>query len=487
MAARSVASRASIWVMATRRSSSSRRSLSLSWTSASWAALSLGYLWARGLPDAILRFAAEALGRGRPADVRSLARWSERLEVAVGFAGFLVLAAIGWGTDLAAPWALAGFATAMGVMRSIPLSLMRALLDWRRSSLIGVISGAVTMVATVVVLAAGGGIAGMFAVEAVAGLGATVYARRYAVNRVRSLAEPVPVPPELRRRVTRYAWLATIQALFAYVVWQRSEFLLLDHFAPDAQIAMYSVAFGGVAVLVRLLQGFTAVVPGSVATLHGAGAVSRIRTGFGRGVRLLIVATLPVTLVSAAIGPATVQLVYGDDYHAAGQVLVVLLAAVPAAALYSLVFGLLQGLGQLPVILWASAAGTVADVLVALALVPDHGAIGAAYANGAAQVVAAAVLLVHTRRMLGDTGWAPGRAVRALLASSFAGAVGWLAVAALPDVLGVLLGGAAAVTAYAALVRPLRLLSEDDAQWLVRTAGRFGRYVSFVAATKSSK
>ena len=435
-----------------------------------WAAVSVVFVWSRGLPDAMLRFTAETLGRERPGDVLGLVRWASRVQLAVAALGFALVGAVGLVRgDLRRAWLLAGVLCAVNVLRGIPLAVLRARLRWRESSMIGVWSGAAAMVATLAVLAAGGGIVGMFAVEAVVGAGATLYARHRALVAVAELPVAETADHDLHRRVSRYALVSSAQAVFAYVVWQRSEFLLLDRYADDSEIALYSVAFGGIAVLTRVIQAFAAVVPGSVATLHGAGATERIRTGYARGVRLLMLITLPITAVSAALGPAAIRVVYGDDYDGAGRVLLAIVAAVPVVALFHLAFGLAQGLGRLRVIVTASVVGTVADLAVGFALVPRHGAFGAAIANAAAQVAASVVVAGYAARYARGAAYGIPRLLAAAVASAAAGGVAWAAVRAFGDLPGILAGGLAAVVLYggAAFV----LLLPEDRQWVARLRG----------------
>jgi O-antigen/teichoic acid export membrane protein len=444
-----------------------------------WAAVSLVFVWSKALPDAVLRFAAETLGRERPGDVLGLARWATRVEVAAAAVAGAGIAAIGIVRgDLRDAWLLAAVVCAMNVLRSIPLALLRARLRWRESSMIGVWSGLFAMTGTVVVLALGHGIVAMFAVEAAVGVGATLYARRRAHASMDELPGPPTPDAGLQRRVSRYAAAAAFQAVFAYVVWQRSEFVFLDHYAGDAEIALYSVAFGGVSVITRVLQGFAAVVPGSVATLYGAGALDRIKRGYARSVRLLLVLTFPVTAVSAALAPVAIDLVYGDEYARAGRVLLVVLAAVPAVALFHLAFGLVQGLGRLRVLFAASVAGTVADFGFAFLLVPRHGAFGAAIANTAAQVAASFVVLAYAARFASGADWGIARLARAALAAAAAGGIAWVAVEVLPPLPALVVGGLAGLAAYAAFLRLLRVVPADDREWLAQALGTRGHWVA---------
>ena len=81
--------------------------------------------------------------------------------------------------------------------------------------------------------------------------------------------------------------------ILTFVVWRRSEFLFLNHYSTDSEIAIYSVAFSSVATLLLIPQAIVGVLLPAVATLLGAGATERIRQGFERAIRLLLVLTLP--------------------------------------------------------------------------------------------------------------------------------------------------------------------------------------------------
>src|SRR5204863_350733 len=80
-------------------------------------------------------------------------------------------------------------------------------------------------------------------------------------------------------------------------------------------------------------QSLVAAALPAVATLLGAGAMDRIRTGFSRALRLLVVVTVPLTALSIALGPLALRLVYGEEFRRSGPAVIVLLAPFPLIAL----------------------------------------------------------------------------------------------------------------------------------------------------------
>ena len=70
----------------------------------------------------------------------------------------------------------------------------------------------------------------------------------------------------------------------------------------------------------------------AVANLVGTGQDERIRRGFWRAMRLLVLATFPLVAGVAVAGPALLELAYGAAYSDAGPVLLAMLAPLRAAA-----------------------------------------------------------------------------------------------------------------------------------------------------------
>ena len=196
----------------------------------------------------------------------------------------------------------------------------------------------------VAVLAAGGGIVGMFAVEGAVAIVNLAWIGTVASRHFRRLAAKSEPAPDLERAALRFAGLTTIGALLTFVVWKRSEFFFLAHYSSDAQIALYSIAFAVVTAVVVLPERLAIVATPVFARLRGAEDAVGIREGFGRTLRLMVLAMLPLAAGIVAVGPLFLELIYGDEYADVGPVLMILAAGLPFSAVSVASTSLLAGL-----------------------------------------------------------------------------------------------------------------------------------------------
>ena len=278
---------------------------------------------------------------------------------------------------------------AIGVLHALPSAALAGMQRFREASIVGLVTGLVGVPATIAVLAADGGITGMFAVEAAIGVVTLTWTGTLARRHVTALA-PRPEPArELSRQVARYAAILSIGVVLTLVVSRRSELFFLAHYSSDEQLALYSIAFAVMTTLLYLPQSLANVITPAFASLYGEGAFDRIRSGFGRALRLLLLLSFPLTAASAAVGPALLVLVFGEEYRDTGAVLLVMITAYPFVPLVSLGEALLHGLGRLRMPLLAMAFAAAVDIALAVLLVPELEAIGAAIANVGGQVALA--------------------------------------------------------------------------------------------------
>jgi O-antigen/teichoic acid export membrane protein len=453
--------------------------------------VSVVMLLAGGLPLALTRFAGDAVGRRRQGVVAGLARWVGRMAVAGAVAGAGVMVAIGLaGATPQAAWFLAAVVVAASLIQRVPSAVLNGLQKWRSASLVGVVMAVVAAGATVAVLWAGGGIVGMFAVEAAVTLVSLAWLWLLSRRAEASLGPPEPVDPPLRRDFLRYAFVASLGVILTFVVWRRSEFLFLNHYSSDSEIALYSVAFSAVAALLLIPQAIVGVLLPAVATLLGAGATERIRQGFERAIRLLLVLTLPMTAFAIALGPLALRLVYGEEFRDVGPVVVLLLIPLPIVTLMNLSKVVLAGMGRQRFQLASGAVGAVANIALDFALIPHYDAVGAALANAGGQLVSGLPVLVYAARRIGVRHWEPWPLARTALASIGAGIAGWLVQHWLGGAAGLILGLAAATAVFAVLAVAFRILTVSDAVWLDDMlgrlfGGRLGRVIRVCARPQS--
>ena len=133
-----------------------------------FAALALATLLTASLYVALVRFIGETLGRGRTgAGAPGCSLWALRIELVAAVLGGAVLAAVGLGGgEPRNAWFLAAVVCALAILHTLPSAALAGMQRFREASFVGLTTGLVGTVATIAVLAAGGGITGMFAVEA---------------------------------------------------------------------------------------------------------------------------------------------------------------------------------------------------------------------------------------------------------------------------------------------------------------------------------
>ncbi|HTA98483.1 MAG TPA: glycosyltransferase [Solirubrobacteraceae bacterium] len=457
--------------------------------------ISLSQLISEGLKEALMRSIGEALGADRRGAVRGLARWGLPILVAGGLAGGSMLALAGLlGASPTAAWLLAGVECALISAVGVPWAVLAGSQKWRQASMVGLLTAMVGVPVTVAVLAAGGGITGMFAVEAATAAVALIAMAFLARKTLLDLPRRIDPARDLRRRTASYAILATLMTLATFVVWQRSEFFFLRAYSTDQQIAFYSIAFAAANGLALLPAALAGTLSPAFATLHGARQHQRIRSGYWRAQRLLPIASLPLLAGSLALGPALIRLVYGASYAPAGPVLLILLSLFPLIPLLAVASSLLIGLGSLRVALWCEIAGGAVTIGLNLLLVPAHAAIGAAIADIGGQLVVAVPLLVyagtHVRPMAIDLP-AVGRTV---LASAPAGLAAFGLYEQFGGLVGLLVGAVGGTIVFVPLVTLFRVIPSDDRDWVCATvssrfgerAGHFAKRVVGSVASSSS-
>ncbi len=259
-----------------------------------------------GFSIALMRYIGETLGRRQPEAVRGLVRWAWLVLGLGALAGGAILIGAGLaGADPRNAWLLAGVAGTLGILHTVPSAVLIGAQRWREASIVGLVTGTGATAAIIVVLALGGGITGMFGVEAAIAALNLVWTSAYARRALATGAAVTQLSRVLRRDVLRYALVATATSVLTFIVWRRSELFFLKRYSTDREIAFYSVAFASVTALTAVSQGLATVISPAIATLFGAGADARIRTAYARGTALVNIA-LDLALIPghAAIGAA---------------------------------------------------------------------------------------------------------------------------------------------------------------------------------------
>jgi len=173
------------------------------------------------------------------------------------------------------------------------------------------------------------------------------------------------------------------------VIWDRSDIIFLKLLQPDIrQLAFFSVCFSVADRLMQMPQTFANALSATQMAEYGRDK-DRLFRMTSKASTYVLLGALPILIGVACIGGPFVRVIYGSQYLPAIPVfIVVALFSIPKAILTP-AQSLLYSAEDLGFILkWGCIAAAI-NVLLDFVLIPSHGAIGAAWANGIAQTFAA--------------------------------------------------------------------------------------------------
>ncbi|MGC2830366.1 MAG: polysaccharide biosynthesis C-terminal domain-containing protein [Candidatus Acidiferrum sp.] len=199
----------------------------------------------------------------------------------------------------------------------------------------------------------------------------------------------VPLPPEIRKRMFSFSGLSTGLMILQIVIWDRSDIIFLKLLQPDIrQLAFFSVCFSVADRLMQIPQTFANALSATQMAEYGRNK-DRLFRMTSKASTYVLLGALPILIGVACIGGPFVRVIYGSQYLPAIPVfIVVALFSIPKAILTP-AQSLLYSAEDLGFILkWGCVAAAV-NVGLDFALIPSHGALGAAWANGVAQSLAA--------------------------------------------------------------------------------------------------
>jgi O-antigen/teichoic acid export membrane protein len=199
----------------------------------------------------------------------------------------------------------------------------------------------------------------------------------------------VPLPADIRKRMFSFSGLSTGLMILQIVIWDRSDIIFLKLLQPDIrQLAFFSVCFSVADRLMRMPQTFANALSATQMAEYGRDK-DRLFRMTSKASTYVLLGALPILIGLTCIGGPFIRVMYGSQYLPAIPVfIVVALLSIPKAILtpaQTLLYSA-EDLGF--VLKWGCVAAAM-NVLLDVALIPSHGALGAAWANGVAQTFAA--------------------------------------------------------------------------------------------------
>lgn len=435
----------------------------------------LAGLLVMSLQKASLQAISAALGSSQGTRARQYERWTMLGQTLNGLVSAAVLVTAGgfssypWAWYLAAATALADAVTWGYAIPVIARSGHWTSIASRRlwTQLLGQFAAAIAVLF-------GAGLVAVFAANLVSALLLLFIVRPLAGPLGRSLGQ-------FPRALARLWGLFGLRALLVQVVAQRIEFLFLAVYSTPDQIAMYSIPFMVVAAVVDIPIAIVSASMPALAARESAGEGTAVAEHLGSAVRVTVAASIPLALGVTALGPTLIVVLYGSAYTEAGQILAwmaPILLVLPAASVCETYW---YGTAALRLPLTTAVVAAVVDLALCFALIPRFEALGAAWANVAAQGTAAILLLVrtHQARPTVRLRWS-----RTVTTSAVIGAVAvaaWSLTTVVPGLAGLLAGTAVGLAGCAAYGRFIGFVAGEDATWLFHTLPlRMRRLTRFV-------
>ncbi len=202
----------------------------------------------------------------------------------------------------------------------------------------------------------------------------------------------VPLPTDIRKKMFAFSGRSAGLVLLQIVVWDRSDVIFLKLLQPDIrQLAFFSVCFS---LVDRLMLPAQALANSLSATqMSESGRDKRILFKItSQAFVYLLIGALPILVGVACIGGPFIRVVYGAQYIPAIPVfIVVALLGIPTAVLTP-ARTLLYSADDIGFVLKLGSIAAVVNIAADYLLIPGYGATGAAWANGMAQMLAAAII-----------------------------------------------------------------------------------------------
>jgi O-antigen/teichoic acid export membrane protein len=202
----------------------------------------------------------------------------------------------------------------------------------------------------------------------------------------------VPLPVEIRKRMFTFSGLSAGLMLLQIVIWDRSDIIFLKLLQPDIrELAFFSVCFSVADRLMRIPQTFANALSATQVAEFGRDK-NRLFKMTSQASTYVLLGALPILIGVACVGGPFVRVMYGSQYLPAIPVFIVMAILSIPKAILTPAQTLLYSAEDLGFVLKWGCLAAALNVLLDITLIPSHGAIGGAWANGSAQSVAAVAI-----------------------------------------------------------------------------------------------
>lgn len=438
-----------------------------------------------GLPQALMRYLANAQGAGKMEGQKRLLGWATRVYIVVSVVatiGMYFLARRVTFDDTSIDPALAAALSiliALQLWAGLTQALLIGLQRFETYARIALVSSLVLIAGQslgVVFWGLYGAICGAAAAFAVGAISFLLVANREII-RADTRHEGQHCPSQPSKEFFAYAMYAWLAAVISSVAWGRSELFFVERYAGSQEAGFFSVGLMFSSLILQTIALVSGAFLPHFSQALGAGEHARVSRDYRRLTSTIAIVAFPISLGGLALMPELMRLVFGSSYEqavASARWLIATglwsFATVGSAVVY--------GFGDAKVIARWSLLAAALLILGCFLLTPAFGASGAAAVRWCVNGLMVAIGAYLLRYKYGQP--FPARD----LVKTFAAASACALVARITadlvgsDLSSVVFGIVLGAFTYLASLRWLRVITPDDAQALRGLVARmpaFGR------------
>ena len=355
-----------------------------------WLANMSGVIGSLGIPMTTRKYMAEYIGTGEAGIVRAIFFATLRLQTlfALFITGTSFVAVVLFGDPahrLVSAIQVASIFPAMAVYVPAQTNIARENL---KANVTGsVVQGCIYLGAVILSVKCGWGLLGI-AVGLFSGRAVELVVRTVPVLRWIQRLPRGSLPDDLRKRMLSFSGQGTLLMLLNIIVWDRSDIVFLKFLNSDvSQISFFAVAFNLAERAMVFPQTFGTAIGATIMAQYGRDK-SRLSSIASASARYMLLCSLPLLLGLAAISSPAIRLVYGEQYIPAIPVLAAASVLAVSKPLLLPAQQLLQANEKQRFLVWFGFSCGGIKIALDLLLIPHFAALGAAIANGLAQIVA---------------------------------------------------------------------------------------------------
>jgi O-antigen/teichoic acid export membrane protein len=425
----------------------------------------LSLLSLAGFRAGMTRFVAIQLADDDPARLRGTIRLGLVLTLAVSSAiGAALALGSGWVADLfhdpqlATGIRLVGLTLPAATFSDAALAATQGWRTQRPFTFIGrIFEPVVRLSLTVLALLVGAGLDGAFWAVAVGAWATGLLAARSLHVLLRSTPRVVRIYPA--REIFSFSMVSWLSALAATgLIW--ADTLLLGHLTGADDVGVYNVATRLVMLAVFVMAPINAAFAPHMAHLHHTGQTTDLARTYGMATSWILRLSMPAFVMLLVFAKDLLRF-FGPEFRVGATVTIVLALGQLVSAAAGPCGTVLSMSGHVGLNMADNVGVLVANVLLNLWLIPEHGTVGAAIAWSASLITVNLIKLAQVRYVLRIpvAGAGVGKGLLAAVPAALTGLLMQTVISSWA--LAVVLGGLVVVVTYVGAVAALGL-SEDD-------------------------